>query len=312
MASKSQDWVGPTSRTESTKNRVSSWVLVQGKRVLKSLVYSSAYLAIIAMVEVLIVSYLLSLPPSPAPIVVGLITFAVYANDRLVDLESDAASNPYRTAFVRRYQNVLYVFAAIAYGLAVALSVYGGPIAFGLVLIPAIVWVLYAIEWVPSTNTSFQRLKDLLIVDSVIIAIAWSLAIVGLPLAFANAAVNPTVGIIFLYFVLATIVNTEIANVSDIQTDKEAGVATMPVVFGVRRTRQALYGVILLAVVTLGYAVFNGFLTGRYAAILSVGLACLTVVTVCLNRIEQGTLLTIAAECTRLPVFVLLAIPIIV
>ncbi|MDX1565612.1 MAG: hypothetical protein R3236_09415, partial [Phycisphaeraceae bacterium] len=46
-----------------------------------AVVYSSAYLGVIAMVQVAIVMVLLSVPPNPAPVVVGLVVFAVYAND---------------------------------------------------------------------------------------------------------------------------------------------------------------------------------------------------------------------------------------
>jgi len=311
MASEPQRWLETANRTDLSDGFV-RWVLAHGERVWKPLVYSSAYLAVIAVAEVLLVRHLFGLPPSPAPIIVGLITFAVYANDRLVDLESDAVSDPHRTAFVRQYRGPLYVLAAIAYGLAVALSALGGPVAFALALLPGGAWVLYAIELRLAVDVPFWRLKERLFVNSLLVAVAWSLAVVGLPLAFAGRALSPSVGVVFAYFVLATFVNTEIANAGDVESDRTADVATLPVVLGVGRTRRVLYGIVLLAATALGYAVVDGHLTAVVAAVLSVGLVFLAGVVACLGRVKRETLLTVGAECTRLPVFALLAAPVFV
>jgi 4-hydroxybenzoate polyprenyltransferase len=274
----------------------------------KPLEYSSGYLAILAALEVLIVGHLLSLPASPAPVVVGLITFAIYANDRLVDLSSDGVSNPERTAFVRQYQHVLHVCAATAYGLAVALSILGGPVAFALALIPGIAWVLYAVNWVPAIDIPFQRLKELLVINSAIVAVAWSLTIVFLPVAFAGAPITPTVWVLFWYLALGTFVCTEISNVRDIRSDIETGVATLPVAFGVRRTRHVLYGVSLLTAGILGQAVVNEYLTTTAAGALLAGLVSLIVLVSLVGRSNREKFLSVAGEFTRMPVLAILIV----
>lgn len=309
MASEPKHWLQTGERPDYSEGPFGSRVLARSELVWKPLVYSSAYLALIAGAEVLIVQYLFSLPPSPTPVIVGLITFAVYANDRLVDLESDTASNPYRTAFVRQYQTTLYVLAALAYGLAIALSALGGPVAFALALLPGAAWILYAVNPKLAVEIPFQRLKERLIVNSLLVAVAWSVTIVYLPLAFASRALTPSVGVVFVYFMIGAFVSAEVANVGDIEADRAAGVATLPVVIGVRRTRQVLYGIVLLAAAVLGYAAVGGHLAAATAAALSVGLVCLIGVVACLGRVNRETLLTICAESPRLPVLVLLAAP---
>lgn len=284
------------------------WLLAMGGWLWKPLLYSSAYLAVVAMAEVVIVRELLSLPASVAPFVLGLTAFAIYANDRLVDLETDAVSNPRRTAFVQRHRDTLYVLAALAYGLALALSVFGGPLAFGLTLLPAVAWVLYAIDWVPTGGVRFQRLKEVLLVNSAVVALAWALPVVFLPLAFSNATLTPTVGLVFLYFALGAFVSVEVANVKDIESDRQSGAPTLAVVYGVRRTRWILGGTVLLTALVLGYGVLGQYLTGPVAAVLSVGLICLSGVVALLGRTEREDLLTVAAECARLPVLGLLLV----
>ncbi|WP_336338444.1 UbiA family prenyltransferase [Haloarcula brevis] len=271
--------------------------------------HSSLYLAAIAMAEVVLVSELLSLPLTPAPLVAGLLTFAVYGNDRLADLETDAKTAPARTAFVRRYQDGFYVLAALAYGLAVALSAVGGPLTFGLSLLPGVVWILYARDLLPSLSGDTPRLKDVFLLNSLLVAGAWALAIVFLPLAFAGAPVTPAVGVVFLFFVLATFVNTEVPNVRDLEGDSEIGVRTLPVVVGVRRTRYALYGVTGLTAALLAGALAATVVSPGVATVLLATLLLLAGVVFCLDRVENDAALAVAAECTRLPAFAVAVLP---
>jgi 4-hydroxybenzoate polyprenyltransferase len=271
--------------------------------------YSSLYLAVIAMAEVVLVSELLALPLTPAPLVAGLLTFAVYGNDRLADLETDAKTAPARTAFVRRYQNGFYVLAAIAYGLAVALSVLGGPLTFGLSLLPGVVWILYACDLLPSLPGATRRLKDVFLLNSLLVAVAWALVIVFLPLTYVGAPVSPAVGVLFLFFVLATFVNTEIPNVRDREGDSEIGVRTLPVVVGVRWTKYVLYGITGLTAALLGVAFAAAVLSPAEATVLLASLLSLSGVVFCLDRIENDGVLAVAAECTRLPAFILVVLP---
>lgn len=297
-----------TTRSSGVVERASAW----SRRVWRPLEYSSVYLALLAVMEVFVVQEVLALSASPALVVVGLITFSIYANDRLVDLDTDAVSNPRRTAFTRQYQDVLYVVAAVAYGTAVALSVLGGPVAFALALVPGVAWILYAISWTPLVDLPVHRLKEVLVVNSAIVAGAWSVTIVFLPLAFAGVAITPAVWVLFLYLALGTFVCTEISNVRDIESDRRDGVATIPVAFGVRRTRHASYGVALFVAAMVGYAMQTGHLTTLTGIALLAGLGYLVGVVSLLGRVGAPGRLSVAAEFTRVPVFaVLVAVPLV-
>jgi len=279
-----------------------------GKPVRDFLLFSSAYLALIAMAEVLIVTKLLSLPLSPAALVAGLLTLAVYGNDRVADVETDEKTAPGRAAFVKRYNQLLYALSAVAYGLAVALAVLGGPIAFGLALLPGAAWIVYAQDWLPSFG-HVKRLKQVFILNSVLVAGAWALVIVFLPIAFAGVPITPAAGIVFLFFFIATFVNVEIPNVRDRTGDREIGVKTLPVVLGVDGTRYALYGVTSLIAAILATAFVDGILSLPAVAGLSASLLWLLVVVACLGRSKNNGALTIAAECSRLPALALVVVP---
>lgn len=298
--------------TETTeRSNAPGWTVKQEldvwtRQVWGTLVYSSAYLAIIAMAEILVVQYILSLPLSPAPLVGGLVTFAIYANDRLIDTDTDVVSDPRRTAFVNRYRDTLYVLAAVAYGLGVAIAALGGPLAFGMTLFPGVAWVLYGIEWIPSPRLPFQRVKELLVVNSLLIAVAWSVPIVLVPLAFADGTLSPTVLVVIWYFVLGTFVNAEVANATDVASDRRNGVSTLPIALGIHRTTYVLYIITLLMGIVPGLAVLAGYLSFTTATVLAAGPLVLLVVLSRLKAVEEDDSIVVAAECTRLPVAVLL------
>lgn len=285
-------------------------VLGHASRTKDALVYSSAYLVVIAMIEAATVTVALSLQPTPAPIVIGLVTFAVYAGDRIVDADDDVVSTPDQSAFVRRHATLLSVLSAAAYGLAIAISILGGPLALSIALVPGVVWVLYATDWLPTFNAYFQRLKNVLVVNSGVVALAWAVSLTFLPLAFANAAFTPAAAVVFTYFFLDTFVNTEIPNVRDRAGDEALGVSTLPVVFGVRRTRHILYGLDLFLVGFIGFAYLGGLLTAALAVAVLVGLGYAFVLAAFVGRTENHGRLSIAGEAKHLLVYaVVLAFP---
>lgn len=289
-------------------DRVLSSVSRNGERLWNALVYSSAYLSVIAMAEVLVVMIVLSLPLSPAPLVVGLVTFAVYTNDRLKDVDSDAISNPRQAAFVRRHRDVLYVLAAIAYGLAVSISILGGPVALGLTLLPGVFWVLYASNWIPDVGTQVRRLKEVLVVNTLVIALGWAVTVTLLPMAFADASFGPTAGVLFVYFLGAAFVQTEIPNVRDIVGDREIGVSTLPVAVGVARTRQLLYALNGFLAAIVSAATVIGYLTPVEGWVLLAGVAYSIGVTAFVGRTEENQRVVMAAESKLLVVWAAFAL----
>ncbi|MFC7046109.1 UbiA family prenyltransferase [Halobacteriaceae archaeon GCM10025711] len=127
------------------------------------------------------------------------------------------------------------------------------------------------------------------------------------PLAFADAPVTPAVGVVFAYFFLRSFVDTELPNVHDVEADRAIGVATIPVVFGVRRTRQVLYGVDLLTASLVGFAALAGYLSTALAGALLVGLVYSLGVTSLVGRIDDEELLSHAVEFEYVVVAVALA-----
>ncbi|WP_058366421.1 UbiA family prenyltransferase [Haloparvum sedimenti] len=278
------------------------------------------FVALVAVVETLVATALLGVPLSPAPAVVGLVAFAVYATDHVADAEADAASTPERAAAARRHADLFTAAAALAYGLAVAVALFGGPLALAITLLPGVCWVCYASDWLPTVGDALPgvaervpRLKDVLLVNSLVVAVAWATALTLLPLAFAapaiegppnvaglDPAVAPVAAVVFAYFLLRSFVDVEVPNVRDVRADREAGVATLPTALGVRRTRRTLYlvdGVVVALIAAAGAA---DLLAPVHVAALLVGVTVSLATTGLVGRVRERRLLGIAPECSYL------------
>lgn len=270
------------------------------------LVFSSAYIAIIAALEVALVMVVLDLSVSLAPVMVGCVTFTIYAYDRVIDVEADALSAPRRTAFVERHRRTLSALAAISYGVAASIAVVGGPLATALILFPAATWVIYGVDWAPEIVGSVRRLKDVLVVNSLLVAVAWGVTVVLGPLAIADATVTPVAWILVGYFAVGTFVGAEISNARDVTADAASDVATLPGAVGLAATRRILYACLAGGFGLLSVGVWLDQLGLIVTVALSVGLLAMAGVVAGLDRPVDGSTLAICGECARLPSLVLL------
>ena len=320
---------------ESTKR-----VVAHVARTLASYASGAPFIAAVAAVETLIATVLLGLPLTPAPAVVALVAFAVYTVDHVADAAADTRSTPERAALAYRYGDQLMIAAALAYGLAVALAVLGGPIALAVTLLPGTLWVLYASDWLPDVGRfaakliasgrvgairgRLPRLKEVLVLNSVVVALGWAVAVTALPIAFAaenggppagavagglDAVAHgvPLVAVVFVYFLLRSFVDTELPNVRDAEADAAVGVATLPVAFGVAATRRALYGVDVVTATVLAGAAASGLLTPAIAGALLVGIALSIGVTALAGRTVDAATLGFAPDCCYFAVGAMLA-----
>jgi len=145
------------------------------------------------------------------------------------------------------------IAAALAYGLAVAVAVTGGPLALALTLLPGAFWVVYASDWLPDLGRAVgaalasitpddridagrvgatvtdggrsyvPRLKDVLVVNSVVVAAGGGDRPHVPPNRVRRVVVaGPTVPVVFAYFLLRSFVDAELPNVRDVEATRSA------------------------------------------------------------------------------------------
>ena len=118
-------------------------------------------------------------PPQPSIIALAFLgTLAVYAIDRLRDLDRDRATSPLRSAFVARHQRALAAIAVAAAIAAAACATSAGPRA---IEISAVVVTLGLLH---------RRLKRIEVLKPIYLVFAWLAVVVALPAAFAPPSAN--------------------------------------------------------------------------------------------------------------------------
>lgn len=272
------------------------WFVGVAGRAKGVVVYSTLYLVVVAMLEAVLVSLALGLSLSLGVVVIGLVTFSVYAGDRLADVDADAVTKPGQAAFIRRHERVLSVLTAAAYGMAVMLAVTKGPAALTLTLLPGGFWVVYASEWLPRVGRVCRRAKDVLVVNSLLVGVAWAITLTFVPVVWTDASVSLAAGCIFVYVVVDRFINTEIPNFQDVAGDAAAGVATLPVAVGVQRTRGILYALSGVLIGLLVWAYVAGVFSLVMTAAFVVGVGYTVGVTAAIGRTDQYRRLAIASE----------------
>jgi 4-hydroxybenzoate polyprenyltransferase len=250
----------------------------------------------------LITMVMLSLSPNPAPVVVGLVAYGVYVGDRISDVKYDPEATSERSAFIGRHRRLLSISSAGAYGLAIAISTLGGPLALAITLIPGATWVVYAVDLPGSSIVPIKRLKSVFILNSTLVALAWATAMVFLPLVFAGATITPVVVVLAVYFFIDIFANTEIPNVRDIGDDARNGVSTFPTVVGVRRTRHLLYVINSLSVLVVIWAYVGGHLPALFASVLLAGRALAVLLNSRVGRSENYRRLELLGEMNHVVV----------
>jgi 4-hydroxybenzoate polyprenyltransferase len=228
-------------------------------RLYGALVHSSLFLGLATIGEVYVASSLAGVEANVALVVGLLATVGVYNLDKLADLEADAATYAERTAFVSAYPRVYAALSVVAVVGAVALAIeHGGLTGLGLTLFPGAIAAVYSFPIIPSDSVA--RLKDVFIVNTTVVSLAWAVPVAFVPIALAANGSGYLAGAVVaaVWFFLRSAVSIEVHNVRDVDGDSANGVTTLPTTIGVRHTQLILYGLELVSLaLVVGAAVLG-------------------------------------------------------
>lgn len=244
--------------------RVTDVLAGTGRRVGAALVYSSVFLGAVSACKVATACVLLGVAPNLSLAVGFLAPLGVYNLDKAADVDADAATYAGRAAFVRAAGPWFAVGSVAALLAALVVAASGGLAALAIASLPALATAVYTYPVLPGRGA--DRLKDVYLVNTGVVAGAWAIPVAALPAAFALDAHRPVdgssvvfggVAVVTGWFFLRTTIAAEARNVRDRVGDAAEGVRTLPVVHGVRRTRRLLYALdaASVAVVAIGVAV---------------------------------------------------------
>ncbi len=195
-----------------------------------------------------------------------LVVYSVYSLNRVTDQEEDAVNAPERSIFVEGNERFLLAAAAVSYIVALVLGWLESPFAALILLFPIISGIAYSKNIFSAVG--IPRLKDIFLVKSLIVASSWAVCAAFLPVIYLSGNFIK-LGFVFPFFFIKMFINTVLFDVRDVEGDALNGVRTIPVVIGIKRTRQVL---LILQSSLLIWLVLFSELFSKYYVILIVSM----------------------------------------
>jgi 4-hydroxybenzoate polyprenyltransferase len=227
-----------------------------------ALIFASGAIVGISMAGLAIITnIMLSEPVSLHSALVWLsITSGLYAANRLIESDKDAAIDNDISSAVATYKPILLVFS-------VSMTLLGTVLAFsenlelGLLIILTILYLtLYTANLKKIVlKKEGKRLKDYLGVKSLMVGIGLSFVVL-----YTGAYVQTTnliaLALLYLRTVINEAMNTVIYDMKDLEADRINGVNTLPITLGVSKTRYILHSINgIVTVITLAGILVNVF-----------------------------------------------------
>ena len=193
---------------------------------------------------------LMGLTATPLLLVMAyLFSYGAYMMNRGAEIDSDALSHPERTAHLGSRKRYLSAISSGCFLLGYVFAFTVNLIFFAALLVPLAFSLLYSVGSKRLVGViGVSKLKDKLLVKNLFISLGWSLipVLVGLYYLKLEMALALMGGFIFLRFIVSTL----IFDVRDVDGDREQGIRTVPVVYGVGGTYRMMAA---LDLVTLAY-----------------------------------------------------------
>jgi 4-hydroxybenzoate polyprenyltransferase len=161
-----------------------------------------------------------------------LATFSVYCLNMVTDKKEDAI-NKSETAPKKTHYYVVASAVAMFVSMAIGIS-----ISFSALLIlaaPLLIGCAYSIQ----ITKSIPRLKEVVGVKSVVVALSWALTGALLPITIQSIPEYKEV-LVFFYLFAQILVNTIIFDALDIKGDLVSGITTVPIALGLKNTKKLL------------------------------------------------------------------------
>ena len=180
-----------------------------------------------------------------------LVTFAVYGLNKVTDKVEDSINKPELTPKRTNHYLILSIASMIA-GLFIGLL--EGIVALIVLAIPLIIGVVYSVK----ISKTIPRLKEIIGVKSLVVAVSW-----GLPGSLLPGALNFNLlktGVIFLFVFVRVFVGAVLFDVLDKNGDASSGVETIPIRLGINKTKKLLITINSLSLLLPVYFILNGVL----------------------------------------------------
>jgi 4-hydroxybenzoate polyprenyltransferase len=200
------------------------------------LMFTSLFVGIAGGGMVYVAAFAEGVACGPVPIVIMfLVGFSVYNLNRKTDEAEDAINRADRYSFTKKFEKHLFIAALVTYGLAIAIAAFYGVAATIVILIPLVAGILYSIPCLPP-STGYRRLKEIPVVKNLVVGFAWGTTLTFIPLLVTGTPATMATAVTLVFFSTYAFIASTLPDIRDLEGDAQAGVRTIPVVIGEKRT----------------------------------------------------------------------------
>ncbi len=193
-------------------------------------------------------------------LVSGFYIFAIHVLNHYTDREYAQYKESYKLNVLEKHKAVFVTAGLVAAGAGLVLSAVMGPMALGVMAFATLMGLTYSLPIVPKEIARFirvRRVRDLPMSKNLGTALAWCLMIVVLPVLELGRRLDvlPTLTV-FAFSFAVVFARSTLLDLRDVQGDMMIGNETIPIIFGEKRTKLLLAGVVLAstALVIVGSA----------------------------------------------------------
>jgi len=184
----------------------------------------------------------LHLPIVVTPLVSSFaIFFVLYNVNRTTDSSEDAKNYPRRAAFSRKYGKALF-YTSTLFGLVLlTFYVFKEVHSLSLLIFILALGLAYSIPLFPTFKGSSFRLKDILLIKNVTVALSLTLGTTFLATSYYSAPLTFNSLLLGIFIFTTVLINTIIFDLRDVSGDMGSHITTIPAFLGTKKTKQLLY-----------------------------------------------------------------------
>ncbi len=161
-----------------------------------------------------------------------LVTFSVYGLNKFTDKTEDAINRP---EILPKATGYYLVFSIVAMTFGFLIGLWESILDFFILCAPVVIGVIYSVK----ISKSIPRLKEVVGVKSLVVALSWALTGALLPDPFFATKIEVIV-VIFVFIFIRVFVGATLCDVLDKNGDLACGVETIPIRLGRDKTEKAL------------------------------------------------------------------------
>lgn len=192
-------------------------------------------------------------------LVIFLLTYAVYGMDRLANLEEDRLSHPERTRFLQQNRWTFALSIVLAFMSSLLLAVASGWVAMLIPLAPIAVVFYSGTLSQKVLGTRSPHLKQYFIIKNVTIASGWAFLLLVTSI-YLGRPMGTGQWLFLIPLLMKLFVMAVVYDFKDFNSDRKAGVRTLPVVIGEASSKLVLHVLNALATVLILLLVYFGLL----------------------------------------------------